>query len=174
MTISEVKLWFERSFPKQISSELAPNIIERLRGTPSRLEEKLAVGIAAISVRPTPDKWSVQEHAGHLWDLEELWLTRLKEFKTGNEALCPADLTNRKTHQAKHNEIPLRTILEGFRKERTAIISLLEDQSPEYFRRTALHPRLKQEMSPVDLMYFTAEHDDHHLALISKLLRRQA
>lgn len=170
----DVKLWFDRSFPKGVPPELAPNLVERLRGTPARLEEKLSAGVETVSARPVSDKWSVQEHAGHLWDLEGLWLTRFKEFETGSETLCAADLTNRKTHQAKHNKASLQTILEGFRNERTRIISLLENQSPEYFSRVALHPRLKQQMSPVDLMHFVAEHDDHHLAIIAELLQRQA
>ena len=34
----------------------------------------------------------------------------------------------------------------------------------------ALHPRLKQSMTLIDLCFFTAEHDDQHLALITELL----
>jgi len=33
----------------------------------------------------------------------------------------------------------------------------------------ALHPRLKTPMRTMDLFLFVAEHDDHHLAQISKL-----
>ncbi|MFT4669296.1 MAG: hypothetical protein ACI9M9_001964 [Flavobacteriaceae bacterium] len=32
-----------------------------------------------------------------------------------------------------------------------------------------MHPRLKVLMRPVDLLFFVAEHDDHHLATIVKL-----
>ena len=37
---------------------------------------------------------------------------------------------------------------------------------------TARHPRLKKEMRVLDLAFFIAEHDDHHLARISELIRR--
>jgi hypothetical protein len=37
--------------------------------------------------------------------------------------------------------------------------------------RTALHPRLKRPMRLVDLCFFVAEHDDHHLATVTRLAR---
>ena len=40
----------------------------------------------------------------------------------------------------------------------------------EVFGRTMLHPRLKQPMRLVDHLFFAAEHDDHHLAVIWELL----
>ena len=36
--------------------------------------------------------------------------------------------------------------------------------------RTALHPRLQKQMRLVDMCYFSAEHDDHHLAMMRALL----
>ena len=39
---------------------------------------------------------------------------------------------------------------------------------------TALHPRLNQPMRVVDMAFFTAEHDDHHLARMTELSRPQA
>ena len=41
--------------------------------------------------------------------------------------------------------------------------------SPAELARTALHPRLRQPMSVVDLCFFVAEHDDHHLRTIDEL-----
>ena len=35
--------------------------------------------------------------------------------------------------------------------------------------RTALHPRLETPMRMMDLFYFVAEHDDHHLARITAI-----
>jgi len=39
--------------------------------------------------------------------------------------------------------------------------------------RTALHPRLQQPMRVLDMAFFTAEHDDHHLARMTELSRRR-
>ncbi|MBC8367786.1 hypothetical protein H8E52_10280 [bacterium] len=41
----------------------------------------------------------------------------------------------------------------------------------ERFRQTALHPRLKTPMRACDMLYFMAEHDDHHLARISEIIK---
>jgi hypothetical protein len=38
-------------------------------------------------------------------------------------------------------------------------------------QRTALHPRLNVRIRVIDLVFFIAEHDDHHLAQISELKR---
>lgn len=43
--------------------------------------------------------------------------------------------------------------------------------SAQELMRTAAHPRLGQPMSVVDLCFFVAEHDDHHLATITELRR---
>jgi hypothetical protein len=36
--------------------------------------------------------------------------------------------------------------------------------------RELLHPRLKMPMRAIDHLYFVAEHDDHHLAHIERLV----
>jgi hypothetical protein len=40
-----------------------------------------------------------------------------------------------------------------------------------FFGRTLLHPRLKMPMRLVDHLFFVAEHDDHHLAIIGGVIR---
>jgi hypothetical protein len=37
--------------------------------------------------------------------------------------------------------------------------------------RKALHPRINRPIRLVDMCFFAAEHDDHHLAAIHDLLR---
>ena len=39
--------------------------------------------------------------------------------------------------------------------------------------KTALDPRLKKPMRTMDLFLFVAEHDDHHLARITKIKTTQ-
>jgi uncharacterized damage-inducible protein DinB len=38
--------------------------------------------------------------------------------------------------------------------------------------RISVHPRLNQPMRLIDSLYFVAEHDDHHIAAMSNLLRK--
>jgi len=164
-------LWFERKFDFSFPVELYAEIIERLRGTPARIEERVRDVPPALLTRRDGDKWSIQENIGHLLDLDELFAGRFEDYERGLEKLRAADLLNQKTHQAQHNSRPVEEILREFRRARLALVSRLESQPPEYFRRTALHPRLNTPMRVTDLLYFVAEHDDHHLARISELLR---
>jgi hypothetical protein len=63
-------------------------------------------------------------------------------------------------------------LLAEFRTLRLAMVDRLEAQGTDYLSRVSLHPRLKQPMSPTDLMFFVAEHDDHHFVTIAELVRR--
>jgi uncharacterized damage-inducible protein DinB len=164
-------LWFERKFDFSFPVELYAEIIERLRGTPARIEERVRDVPPALLTRRDGDKWSIQENIGHLLDLDELFAGRFEDYERGLEKLRAADLLNQKTHQAQHNSRPAEEILREFRRGRLALVARLESQPPEYFHRKALHPRLNTPMRVTDLLYFVAEHDDHHLARVSELLR---
>ncbi|HJQ67252.1 MAG TPA: DinB family protein [Gemmatimonadales bacterium] len=162
--------WFERHFEFDSPNELFPNVVERVRGTPARVEERVRGVATATLTRRLGETWSIQENVGHLLDLEPLWLTRGRELATGAEVLTAADIGNRKTHQANHNAFPLASLLEAFRRERGRFVSLLDNADAALLERTALHPRLQTPMRLIDLALFVAEHDDHHLARIGELL----
>jgi uncharacterized damage-inducible protein DinB len=163
--------WVERSFDFSFPVERIDTILERLRGTPARLEEKLSGFDRATLIRRDGDSWSIQEHAGHLLDLDELHLGRLDDYESGAVVLRPADTENRKTREADHNARPLEEILAKFREERARFVVRLEAWDDERLGTTALHPRLNQPMRVVDMAYFVAEHDDHHLARMTGLAR---
>lgn len=116
------------------------------------------------------EKWSAQEHAGHLVDLEPLWAARVDDYLTRATELTVADLNNRKTFEAQHNLRSVDEILADFRSARSKLLDSIESIDPQIFARTALHPRLKTSMRLVDHLYFVAEHDDHHLATIWDLI----
>jgi uncharacterized damage-inducible protein DinB len=169
--MTSVPVWFERKFDFSFPVERYPNLYVRLRGTPARLEEMLQGCSPEGLIRKPENKWSAQEHAGHLLDLESLWLARVDDFLAGGDALTVADLSNRKTDEANHNARPLADILVNFRKARLHLVDRVAEFQPELFARSMLHPRLKQPMRLVDHLYFVAEHDDHHLAKIWELIR---
>jgi uncharacterized damage-inducible protein DinB len=168
--MSTVPRWFDRRFEFTFPLEQFPNVCVRLCGTPARLEELLRGRSHDVLVRKPEGKWSAQEHAGHLLDLESLWAQRVEDFLSGRSELGTADLSNRKTDEADHNARPLEDILSAFRKERTKLVDRAAAIVPASVTRTILHPRLKQPMRLVDHLYFVAEHDDHHLARIWELL----
>ncbi len=169
--MAELIPWFERVFSFDLPDRMFPNILERLRGTPVRLEERLRPLARNVLTRKESGSWSIQENAGHLLDLEPLWAARLEDFIQRRERLQVADLTNRRTHEARHNDNPLDRILSGFRSARCELIGKLEGLDPAAFSKTALHPRLNTPMRLLDHLFFVAEHDDHHLARISVLMR---
>ena len=168
--MTTVAKWFERKFEFTFPVELYPNLIVRLRGTPARLEEILRGRPRDVLVDKPQGKWSAQEHAGHLLDLEPLWLARVDDFIAGSGQLSVADLSNRKTDEANHNARELEEILMAFRNARSQLVKKLDGVDESLCGRALVHPRLKQPMRLVDHLYFVAEHDDHHLARIWELI----
>jgi uncharacterized damage-inducible protein DinB len=168
--MSQVPIWFERKFDFSFPESLHPNLCVRLRGTPARIEEMIRGCPRELLVQRPQDKWSAQEHIGHLLDLEPLWLARVDDYLAEAAELRPADLSNRKTNEARHNERSLSEILAGFRAERLRLVDRVSGIEPALFGRSMLHPRLKTPMRLVDHLYFVAEHDDHHLARVWELI----
>jgi uncharacterized damage-inducible protein DinB len=162
--------WFERQFPTGLAAEIFPLVIERLRGSPAHLEDRVTSLPAAVLTRRMGNTWSIQENAGHLLDLEPLWLQRVEDFLARREDLTVADLTNRKTHEANHNAAALSALLAGFRSARGILVGRLESVDAASLTLTALHPRLRVPMNLVDHAFFVAEHDDYHLARITEVL----
>jgi len=113
--MSQVPIWFERKFESWFPVELFPNLCARLRGTPARLEEVLRERSRTTLIWKAQLKWSAQENAGHLLDLEPLWLARVGDYVAASDQLTVADLKNRKTDEANHNARPLEQILSEFR-----------------------------------------------------------
>ena len=163
--------WFERRFTFDLPVTVAPGLIERLRGTPARLRERV-VGVSPARLIARPGRqWSIQENVGHLWDLEPLWMTRVEEIAAGKAVLQAADLDNRRTHEAGHNQRPMGELLSSFESARAALVRRLESADEAGWLRSAKHPRLDVRMRLLDLAFFVAEHDDHHLATITELRR---
>lgn len=166
----QVANWFERKFEFSFPVELYPDLCVRLRGTPARLEEVVRGCPAGRMTRAPQGKWSAQEHAGHLLDLEPLWMARVVDFVAGGNELSPADLSNRPTYEARHNTRALEKILAEFRRARIDMVNRLEELDAALFARVMVHPRLKVPMRLVDHLFFAAEHDDHHLAIIWQMI----
>ena len=161
--------WFDRQFDFKAEQNIFPSLIERLSGTPARLEEKLATISPDLLPLKPDNTWSIKENIGHLTDLEPLWQGRLEDIINGEIELRPTDLMNRKTDLANHNDTPLIMLLEEFRAIRVQTIAQLKTLDEATITKTALHPRLKTPMRAMDLFIFVAEHDDHHLARITEL-----
>jgi uncharacterized damage-inducible protein DinB len=163
--------WFERKFEFSFEQNIFPSILERLGGTPMRLENKVGtIPSDHLTIR-LDSTWSIQENIGHLIDLEPLWLGRLEDILNNKKELRPADLKNTQTDLAEHNSKSIESLLTQFRNIRSDILSKLTKLSEEEVYKYSLHPRLKTPMRIMDLFLFVAEHDDHHLARITETNR---
>ena len=116
--MSPLQRWFERKFSFDMPLALLPNILERLRGSPARLEERVRSLSPATLTARIGDTWSIQENIGHLGDLEPLWIRRAEQVVAGETELAVADLTNRGTDEANHNAASLVELLRKFRSLR--------------------------------------------------------
>jgi len=161
--------WFDRKFSPIDDNGILPCIIERLEGTPARLTEKMKQVSQTILSVSKDHKWSIKREIGHLIDLEPLWLERAKEIIAGEPDLKKADLTNTKTHEADHDERELAALIADFSTHRQYLVQLLKALKDADLDKAAKHPRLGTPMKIIDLAYFVAEHDDHHLAQITFL-----
>jgi len=163
--------WFERRFSFDFPVTVYPDVIERIRGTPARVEDRVKNLSRDTLTRRDGDTWSILENVGHLLDFEPLDAGRLDDYLNGLSSLRAADLTNRRTHEAGHNDTAPATVLAEFRAGREELVARLESLGEAEFARTALHPRLQVPMRLVDWLTFVAAHDDYHLARIAELIR---
>jgi hypothetical protein len=148
-----------------------PAVLERLRGTAARSAELIA-GASDAQLRSQPGTgWSAKQHIGHLDDLHELDEQRLEEFIAKVDALTAADITNRRTHEGRHNDLPADAIVARFRANRAALVDRMDQLTEAQVEGSAMHPRLGQPMRLIDWAYFVAEHDDHHLAAARRAVR---
>ena len=161
--------WTERVFTFDMPEGWMPNVIERLRGTPARLRSMIK-GYSNATLSHDLLGWSIKEHIGHLLDLEPLHEGRIDDLIDRKEQLRAADMSNERTNEAGHNEQDAEYLIDLFEASRDHFISRLQrlEDNVQYFK--AMHPRLHVMMRPIDVAYFSAEHDDHHLASISRIL----
>ncbi len=162
--------WLERQFDAGLPLEMFPNLLERLRGTPARIEERVReASPAALAAKPG-EGWSILENVGHLLQVESLWAARLDDFEARRTELTAARFESWRVGEAQFNRRAARDLCASFRTARRHLVARLEGFDDAVLRVVARHPRLNQPMRLVDLMSFIAEHDDHHLVTITRLM----
>lgn len=161
--------WFERKFDFSYQQNIFPSIIDRLEGTALRLKHKISPLSPERLTAKVAEKWSIQENIGHLIDLEPLWQGRLADILAGATYLRAADLENKQTDGAKHNDRAIDDLVAEFIALRQVTTANLKSLDERAIYQQALHPRLEKPMRTMDLFLFVAEHDDHHLVQINQL-----
>lgn len=165
--------WFERKFEFPTNPNDFPYLREKLEGFVNRLKAKIHfVSEPVLNLKPG-GLWSIKENIGHLYLLESIWLKRLKEIQYGESEMSPADLNNTATNQGNFNAQNEMEIIQNFQNKREETLQFLDEICGNLSTRWLLHPRLKQPMGILELLYFISEHDQHHLESINRILALQ-
>jgi len=158
--------WFEREFQFGLPAGMLPFYIERLKGTIARLESKVIGVPEEIISHQLDGKWSVKQNIGHLAEVDEIAIRRMDEMIAGVPIMSPAVFEPRHDY----NKQSVHEVLAYFLKNRTKNIDRYETLNEDDIAKSSLHPRLKVMMTPVDLAWFDAEHDDHHLVRMNEII----
>lgn len=164
--------WFDRKFDFSFGMEVHGTLLERLQSAPNTFKNVCPAPPKEIQILKPGNKWSVNENIGHLTELEPLWRKRFEEIKMESPEMTPADLRNKATDEMNFNKFSLRELLHTFTGQRAETINFLKSLQERDFSKSSVHPRLEQPMRIIDLMYFVAEHDQHHLEAILNILNR--
>lgn len=158
--------WFERQFSFGVPAGMLPFYLERLQGTLARLAKKVE-GVSDERLSHKLDgKWSIKQNIGHLAEVDEIANKRIDEMIKGITPMSPAVFEPKLDYNAK----PIQELLVLFEKNRSENLKKYSQLNDQWLTKSSLHPRLKVQMTPVDLAYFDAEHDDHHLVRINEIL----
>lgn len=162
--------WIERKFSPIGDNGLFPGILERVEGTPARLYYKLKQVLSKDQRLEPGTPWSIKKEIGHLTDLEPLWLERVQELINNTPLLTAADMSNQKTNDTPHDEKGFEELMENFFQARQKLVSMLKSADSNDLLKKSIHPRLQMPVRMIDLAFLVAEHDDHHLAQITRLV----
>jgi len=162
-------VWFDRQFTFGLPVEMLPFLLERLNGTAWRMEAKVKNIPDEILSQRWNDKWSVKQNIGHLAEVDAVNSQRIDQILQGVEVMAPAVFEPR-----DYNTMPVQDVIAYFREGRLKNIAKYSGLQEKELQASSIHPRLKQRMTPVDLAFFDAEHDDHHLVTINEILAAHA
>ena len=158
--------WFERNLKFGYSKEMLPFFVERLEGAIIRTEQKVkGIDDNILSQKPN-GKWSVKENIGHLAEVDEIANRRIDEMIAGIPVMSPAVF-----EPQDYSSWPIIKVLEFFKTTRLSNIKKYRSIKESELLKSSQHPRLKVMMTPIDLAWFDAEHDDHHLVKINEILQ---
>jgi hypothetical protein len=158
--------WFERNLKFGYPKEMLPYFLERLEGSIVRIQAKVKGIDDTILSTKLNDKWSIKQNIGHLAEVDEIANKRMDEMVNGVPTLSPAVFEPK-----DYNPWPIEKVLEFFKITRQKNLIKYKSIPETNLLKSSLHPRLKVQMTPVDLAWFDAEHDDHHFVTINKILK---
>ena len=164
--------WFDKKFSFEFSQDNYQSILAKLIENPEKISNLVSSLPVTVLTHKIDNSWSIQENVGHLIDLEELHSNRIDDFIEGKETLKPADLNNKKTDEANHNNENISALLDKLKFVRKDFVNRIKSLDAEVLQRSSIHPRLKQPMRPIEMAQFVLEHDEHHIETIKELIKK--
>lgn len=159
--------WFERNLKFGYPKEMLPFFLERLEGSMVRIEMKVTGIDEIILSTKLNGKWSVKQNIGHLAEVDEIANKRLDEMVAGISPMSPAVF-----EPQDYNPWPIEKVVNLFKTNRWKNLKKYQSLAEADLLKSSLHPRLKVLMTPVDLAWFDAEHDDHHIVKINEIIKK--
>lgn len=166
----ERRKWFDKKFQFDLLENHYGSVLKKLRETPEKITQLVSSLAENVLIKRIEGRWSIKENIGHLIDLEELHDGRIDDFIAGKEILRPADLNNKKTDEANHNNKKIGDLLNQLKAVRESFIKRMKHLDLQILSRSSIHPRLNQLMRPIDMAQFVLEHDEHHIQTIKELI----
>jgi hypothetical protein len=171
--ILEVRPWSQRKLEFNRSLEELPVLAERLLGTSDRITALLRnVPQERLQLR-LQGKWSVLEHIGHLMVMDDRMQVRVEDWLSLSGRLTPIELADQQAQLDGQRHRELGDMVEEFRITRQAFVDNVLNMPPTVHTHYALHPCMHVRMRPTDMFHFLAEHDDHHLATLRRIVRAE-
>lgn len=166
----ERRKWFDKKFQFDLTPDKYSSLLKKLMKTPQTISRLVSSIDETVLIKKIDNGWSIKENIGHLIDLEELHDGRIDDFIAGKEILRPADLNNRKTDEADHNNKKIGDLLSQLQMVREKFVKRMKHLDEKTLSRSSIHPRLNQQMRPIDMAQFVLEHDEHHIETIKELI----
>ena len=164
--------WIDKKFTFNLSQSSYDKILNQLLENPEKLSNLVSALPSYKLIKKVDGKWSIQENIGNLIDLEELHDGRIDDFIAGKEVLRPADMNNKQTDEANHNDKNINELLSKLKIVRKNFVKRLQTLDAQVLSRSSIHPRLKQQMKPIDMAQFVLEHDEHHIQTVKEIISK--
>ena len=81
-------------------------------------------------------------------------------------------MNNKQTDEANHNDKNINELLIKLKIVRKNFVKRLQTLDAQVLSRSSIHPRLKQQMKPIDMAQFVLEHDEHHIQTVKEIISK--
>lgn len=122
--------------------------------------------------RPSPERWSVHEHACHLATVHPLYLDRLARMLAEERPELTPSEASPEERKGAFLHADLDEALERFERERRTLVARLRRLDAEQWERTGAHPEY-DHYSVLTMARQLALHDGLHLYRIEELLQKR-